>query len=201
MTTDANRPEESGPDHGQHSALFGQPPLFEGEDPKSYYELLRETSTAVAPTDIIVEILVRDVADLTFEVFRLRRLKANLINATAYKGLAETLAPLVGRSRAETLAEGWAARKSDVVEEVNKILGSAGLSIDHVLAQTFSVKLDDIERLEHLIALAETRRNATLREIERHQQALAQKLTRAAQEIEEIRLIDSISASLRTRAK
>jgi hypothetical protein len=181
--------------------LFGPPPLFVGEDPKIYDQFLTKISAAVMPADIFQEIWVRDVVDLTFDVFRLRRLKANLLTANACKGLTETLAPLVGRSRAETLAEGWATRKSDVVEEVNKILASAGLSIDHVLAQTFSVKLDDIERLEHLIALAETRRNSTLREIERHQHALAQKLTRAAQEIEEIRLIDSTPASLRTRAK
>jgi len=63
--------------------------------------------------------------------------------------LIETLAPLAGRLRAETLTEGWAARKSDVVEEVNKILTSAGLSMDTIMAQTFSLKLNDIERIEH----------------------------------------------------
>ena len=72
-----------------------------------------------------------------------------LVKVNAYKGLIETLAPLAGRLRAETLTEGWAARKSDVVEEVNKILTSAGLTTDSILAQTFSVKLDDIERIEH----------------------------------------------------
>jgi len=57
------------------------------------------------------------------------------MKANAYKGLIETLAPLVGRSQAETLAEGWAARKSDVVEEVNKTLTSAGLTNDNIMAQ------------------------------------------------------------------
>jgi hypothetical protein len=99
----------------------------------------------------------------------------------AYKGLTETLSPLVGRMQAETLAEEWAARKSDVVEEVNKILTSAGLTTDSILAQTFSLKMDDIERIEHVMALAEARRNATLREIDRHRQTLGQKLRRAAE--------------------
>jgi hypothetical protein len=77
-----------------------------------------------------------------------------------------------------------------VVEEANKILADAGLSMEHVRAQTFSVKLDDIERLEHLIALTETRRNGTLRELERHQQMLAQKVRRIAQD-DQRRLIES----------
>jgi len=130
--------------------------------------------------------------DLTLEVFRLRRLTANLIKANEYQGLRETLAPLVGRSQAETLAEGWAARKSDVIEEVNKTLTSAGLTNDAILAQTFSLKVNDIERIQNMIALAEARRNATLREIDRHRQTLGQKLRRAAQQIEdgEFRVIE-----------
>ena len=130
--------------------------------------------------------------DLTLEVFRLRRLTANLIKANEYQGLRETLAPLVGRSQAETLAEGWAARKSDVIEEVNKTLTSAGLTNDTILAQTFSLKVNDIERIQNMIALAEARRNAILREIDRHRQTLGQKLRRAAQQIEdgEFRVIE-----------
>jgi hypothetical protein len=183
--TEASRPEKSRPDYGEHPALFGPPPLFDGEDTKIYEQLLTQVSTTVMPTDIFEDIWVRDVVDLTLEVFRLRRLTANLIKANAYKGLSETLAPLVGRSQAETLAEGWAARKSDVVEEVNKTLTSAGLSTDSILAQTFSLKVNDIERIQHMTALAEARRNATLSEIDRHRQTLGQKLRRAAQQLED----------------
>jgi hypothetical protein len=183
--TDATRPEKSRPDYGEHPALFGPPPLFDGEDTKIYDQLLTQVSTTVMPTDIFEDIWVRDVVDLTIEVLRLRRLKASLMTANAYKGLSETLAPIVGCVQAETLAEGWAARKSDVVEEVNKTLTSAGLTTDSILAQTFSLKVNDIERIEHMMALAGARRNATLREIDRHRQTLGQKLRRAAQQLED----------------
>ena len=184
--TDATRPEKSRPDYGEHPALFGPPPLFDGEDPKIYDQLLAQVSTTVMPEDIFENIWVRDVVDLTIEVLRLRRLKVNLMKSNAYKGLTETLLPLVGRMQAETLAEGWAARKSDVVEEVNKTLTSAGLSsTDSILAETFCLKVNDIERIEHMMALAVARRNATLREIDRHRQTLGQKLRRAAQQLED----------------
>jgi hypothetical protein len=170
--TDASHPGKSEPDRAEHPMLFGPPPLFDGEDPEIYDQLVREISTAVTPADIFEDIWVRDVVDLTLEVFRLRRLTANLMKANTYKGL-------------RTLAEGWAARKSDVVEEVNKTLTSAGLTTDSILAQTFSLKVNDIERIEHMMALAEARRNATLREIDRHRQTLGQKLRRAAQQLED----------------
>jgi hypothetical protein len=184
----ANRPEKSSPDRGEQLALFGPPPLFDGEDTKAYDELLTRISTAVKPADILEQIWVRDVVDLTWEVLRLRRLKVNLMMASAYKGLIETLAPLVGRLQAETLGEGWAARKSDVVEEINKILASAGLGTDAVMAHTFSLKLDDVERIEHMTAIAEARRNTSLREIDRHRERLGQELRWAVQELEDGRL-------------
>jgi hypothetical protein len=183
--TDAARPEKSRPDYGEHPALFGPPLLFDGEDTKIYEQLLTQVSTTVMPTDIFEHIWVRDVVDLTLEVFRLRRLTASLMKSNAFKGLSETLAPLVGRSQAETLAEGWAARKSEVVEEVNKTLTCAGLTIDNILAQTFSLKMNDIERIHHMMALAEARRNAALHEIDRHRETLGQKLRRAARQLED----------------
>lgn len=151
-------------------ALFGPPPLFDGEDPKRYDQLLTRITTALPPADILDEILLRDDADLTTEVFRLRQVNVNVVKVNLHKGLAETLTPLAGRSRAEALAEGWVAQKPEIVEEVNKILKSAGLTMDTVRAQTFCLKLNEIERIERLIALAESRRNAALREIERRRQ-------------------------------
>jgi hypothetical protein len=179
------RPEKSSPDHSEHLSLFGPPPLFDGEDTKNYDQIFREVFAAVTPADIFEKIWVREYADIDIEVVRLRRLTANLMKANAYKGLTEILLPLVGRSEAETLAEGWAARHSEVVERVNKTLASAGLSTDSILAQTFALQLDHMERIQHMTALAETRRNATLREIDRHRQTLGQKLRRATQQLED----------------
>jgi hypothetical protein len=194
-TTDARRPKKSGLDHCEHSTIFDPPPLFEGEE-KTYEQLLIEVSRAVVPADFFENLWVRDFVYHTIEILRHRRIKRDLITVNAYKGLIETLTPLVGRAQAETLAEGWAARKPNVVEEVNKTLASAGLSANSILAQTFSVKLDEIERIEHMAAVAEARRDATLREIDRHRQTLGQKLRRVTQELDdECRLIESASTS------
>src|SRR5262249_12778887 len=68
-------------------ALFGQPPLIEGEDAATYEELLAHMLAAVKPVDVIEEMLIVDVASLEWEILRWRRLKTSLIRARGCKAL------------------------------------------------------------------------------------------------------------------
>ena len=47
------------------------------------------------------------------------------------------------------------------------------------MAQTLAAEIDDIERIDRMITSAEARRNAALREIERHRTSVAERLRRA----------------------
>mgnify|MGYP001766587618 FL=1 len=114
---------------------------------------------------------------------RLRRLKAQLMEAEAHKGLERLLTPLVDALRRRTLVEGWAARSASAVRDVNSILKKAGLGQDAIHAQTFSLKLDTFERIDRMIMQTEARRNASLREIDRHRDVLAQRLRETSKEI------------------
>lgn len=188
LTTLASLQERAG-----RLALFGPPPLLEGEDTAAYDELLLQISGTVKPADILEEIWVRDVVDLVWEAFRLRRLKANLITAVAHEGVKRILTPLLGGSRAYDLAEAWARRERGAIKQVDELLASAGLTMDAVMAQTLSLKLDDIDRIDRMIATAEGRRNAILREVDRHRTTWGQNVRRAVQQIEaaEIKVIET----------
>lgn len=48
-----------------------------------------------------------------------------------------------------------------------------GLTNDAVMAQTLALKIDQVERIDRVIADAEARRNVALREIDRHRATLA----------------------------
>jgi hypothetical protein len=178
-------------------ALFGPAPLLEGEDARAYDELLARVSSAVVPTDILEQIWVRDIVDLVWEGFRLRRLKVSLIAATTHKGLKEALTPLVGWSEADDLAKAWAARKPSALKRVEKILASARLTMDAVMAQTLSLTLDDFERIERMIAMAESRRNVILHEIDWHRETLSHALRQVVQHVEDgqLRVIENTSGS------
>jgi hypothetical protein len=79
-------------------ALFGAPPLIPGEDADAYGEILARVSGQVAPRDLIEEMLLIDIVDLTWEIARLRRLKAGLYNVGASQSLSKVLAPLIDRN-------------------------------------------------------------------------------------------------------
>jgi hypothetical protein len=166
------------------ASLFGPPPLIDGEDLNNYEELLAAIFGVVKPADILEQIFARDVIDTSWGVLRLRRLQANLMHAHAHRGMRKTLLPLVGVLKAQTLAEAWAARKPGAVEEINEVLASAGLSMETVMANTLSFKLDEFERIDRMVTVAEARRSAALQEIERHRETLAKKLRQAVQGLE-----------------
>jgi hypothetical protein len=170
---------------GAALAFFAPPPLIEGEDAGAYDDLLARISGALKPSDILEEIWVRDVVDLTWDAFRLRRLKAKLLTATAHEGMAATLRPLVDWDRAHQLAWKWAARDKTAVATVETTLASAGVTMDGVMARTLSLQISDIERIDRMESMAESRRNFILREIERHRESFARTLRRALEDVED----------------
>src|ERR1700755_1264701 len=100
------------------------PPRINGEDAAAYDDLATRIRAVLQPRDIFEELWARDVADLAWEVLRLRRLKAHLMRACAYEGMMEVLDPLApclaGESddaedvpSSEELAEQWQARDAE----------------------------------------------------------------------------------------
>ena len=239
------------PGRVQRLALFGPPPLLEGEDAAAYDQLLARIYAAVKPLDIIDEIFVDDVVFSEWEVLRLRRLKSSLIRARGLEALegflrekldydlyseyfaddlAEILQDNLPEDQAEdaqTLAQECARNEPDAVDKVNEVLAGinvdhgrhpgqvrgavkakelvqeyvrhepdavtlvhelltgAGVSMDAFMAKALAEKLDDIERIDRLITIAETRRNASLHEIDRRRAVLGETLRRSVQEIED----------------
>jgi hypothetical protein len=172
-------------------ALFGRPPLIEGENSAAYDELLGRISAVVKPTDILEHIWLQEVVDLVWEILRLRRLKANLMAATAHQGLERVLKPLLKESEILEILPPEVSPKpgSPKIQRPSKrwisSLRLRGLSVDAVMARTLSVNLDVIERIDRLITIAEARHNAALRELDRHRAVLGQDLRGAALEVED----------------
>ena len=57
--------------------------------------------------------------------------------------------------------------------------------MEDLLINVLGNKIDDIERIDRLTAIAETRRNAALREIDRRRVVLGKALRRSVQEIDD----------------
>lgn len=95
--------------------------------------------------------------------------------------------------KAKALVQQYARREPDAVTLIRKLLASAGVSMDALVAKKLERYLDLIERIDRLATIAESRRNASLREIDRRRAALGQTLRRSMQEIEdgEFRVIET----------
>ena len=74
--------------------------------------------------------------------------------------------------------------KREAVTLVNELLTDAGISMDSFMTKVLGDKIDYIERIDRLTAIAETRRNAALREINRRRAVLGETLRRSVHEIE-----------------
>src|SRR5262249_49790184 len=125
------------------------------------------------------------------------------MTVVAHEGLTKILETLIGCwSDTRDLAQAWARRERDAIRQVDELLASAGFAIDAVMAQTLSLNLDDIERIDRLIATAEGRRNAILREVDRHRTTWGQNVRRAVQQIEasEIKVIETKPADKKSAA-
>ena len=171
-------------------ALFGPAPLLEGEDSAAYDELLSRISGTIKPADVLEEMWVRDVVDLSWENFRLRRLKSNLLNANAHRGLKTVLESITSPGMAILLPKQWAARDADAIKEVDKLLASSDLTMDAVMAETLAYIIDDFERIDRMIMHTEARRNAILREVDRYRTSLGQALRRATNDIENSQILE-----------
>jgi hypothetical protein len=161
---------------------FGPAPLIEGEDAAGYDELLLRVSAAVRPADIFEEIWVRDIVDLVWEAFRLRRLKACLLVRGTRSALRTSLVGAVGPDQAEGLARGWAARESGAIRAVEEHLATQGVVLESLVTHGLVFELSNVERFDRMIMAAEARRNAALREIDRHRTSLGLKLRQAVLE-------------------
>jgi hypothetical protein len=186
MIAEADLPTGSAPLSRETVALAAAPPLIQGESSAGYDQLLARICETLQPSDVLEQIWMRDIVDLTWEAFRLRRLKASLMAAAAHEGMAEVLRPLVDCP--EQFAKGWARRSERTVSKVEAALGKAGSSMDAVAARTFSARIGDFERIERMLAAAQARRNCVLRELDRHRASFAVRLRRTVQAAEDAAL-------------
>ena len=168
-------------------AAVAPPALWDGDDPAGYDVLQARVAASLGPKDFLEEIWTRDVVDLVWEIFRLRRIKRDLIREASHKGIREVLKPrlrlLAGGSSYDT-ADNWACGDRAAAASVNHVLTAAGLTMDAVQANTFSALIDRFECIDRMTMMAEGRRDTILREIERHRTSFAQRLRNAIDEAE-----------------
>jgi hypothetical protein len=104
---------------------------------------------------------------------------------TAARLSMRTIQTQAKNEKAKELAQERARRESTAIELVDELLALSGLTMHEIMASALTANIDQIERIDRLISIAETRRNASLREIDRRRSVLANALRRNMQQVEE----------------
>jgi hypothetical protein len=86
---------------------------------------------------------------------------------------------------ATALTQKYMQHEPDTVTRIDELLADDGVSIETLMRDRLAEKLDYIERIDRLITIAESRRNTSLREIDRRRAVLGEALRRSVQEIED----------------
>jgi hypothetical protein len=168
----------------ESAAVFGPFPLVAGEAAADYETLYNRVSAAVEPADFLEEMFVRDIVDLTCDIFRLRRVKADYLSEHMQDELVDRLKGRLDYLAARELIADWAKGDAGAIRAVDATLAERGLSVSSITARTFAERFDVLDRFNQFLANAEARRNNALHEIQRHRLFLAEQLRRVVEEID-----------------
>ena len=150
-------------------ALLGDPPLLRKEDRKQYIALLLEIARVVQPQDFVERLYVHDVTYLTWEIMRLRGIKAAILDFSHSPESAERLSKLAGLTKR--------ARKTFALP-----------------ALSFVMKSNSLEGADRMIASAQIRRGNLLVEIENRQARLGRDLRRTSDQLIEAEPLSRLAA-------
>jgi hypothetical protein len=182
----AEKPARSIAVQVSQASPFGPPALLPGEDPAAYQAVLARFRAAVGPRDDLQQELVRDVVYDTWQIDRWRRFATALLRVFLPDAVATVLGRLRDFAPGDDIVDRWARGDAAALEEVSRLLTSASLTTDAVLATAFATNMALFESFEALIGSATARRERALREIERRQVGLARDLRRAMAQIDVI---------------
>jgi hypothetical protein len=175
--------------------VFGKPPLLSFEDANLYDALFARVVAAARPRDPFEWILLKDYADLAWEIFRLRRAKAGIVNGMHKNALCFVLEKLALQPRLALEFHNNPATKAAILEQ----FALHGLDESVITAEAVAKCCDELARLDAMIRSAETRRNAMLREVDYHRGGLATRLRDAPDVINAETKDEPVTASAEPR--
>jgi hypothetical protein len=186
------------------AALFGTPPVLSTENRQAYEQLFVELALEWGPRDTTEWMFVRDMTDISWEMLRLRRVIANVLNIATKEGIAgifmdvlpgcrrsltreDCEAYIKQSTKAEARADDW-FEGPEKREGVKSELAKYDLGTEAIAAQAHIAKAAELERLDRMLTTAVLRRAAVMRSFHEHQAMAALKQS-AAVDNKQVRLL------------
>jgi hypothetical protein len=146
-------------------------PVLITESVDEFVAMRKRLYDEIQPSGLIEEGFVNDLAAVEWDIMRLLRIKAEILNGAFYEALQEILKQVwsedfddySARDRAiADLAWQWLGNDSDAKEKVARLLGQHQLDDTAIEAECFRMRAEDLERLDFMVSRAELRREKLL---------------------------------------
>ena len=172
----------TGSSNSNELALFSKPPLLITESVDEFESLRSALEQEIRPSGVIERMFVDEFGAIAWEILRLRRCKTAIINLGFRDAMKDLLVRLLDEhgklipyERAETLAAKWFTDQK-AKEDVSQIFGKFQLDEYAIEAEAIRRSSSDIEALDKMLLLLESRRNRTLRSIADYRNGFAKQL-------------------------
>ena len=126
----------------------------------------------IKPRGIIERLYVADIAALVWEILRLRRCKVAIVNTAFKNALSEIVYRLAGEPEMDTPEREWYEAiildwfsKPEARKEVLELLAEFRLDEFAIEAEAIRSVFSELEVLDKMLTLLESRRNKALRSI------------------------------------
>jgi hypothetical protein len=158
-------------------ALFGVPPVLSTEDPNLYWDVFDRFAEFVDPKNIMEWFWVKDIVDLSWEIARLRRYRAQQIErARDNKNAAIEYAREHADERGLSLDPPTPA-------QIEARQNAPRLDTEADSASLLMSDLDTYETIDKLLMSAELRRDRILRELDFRRERIAPLLRKKSDEL------------------
>ena len=164
-------------------AYLGPPPLTAADDANAYYRVYDKIAQTQDNIDIMSEIWMVDITDLTIEVLRYRRMKAQFINYALNDAIVIHLSAVLDTDQSHDLVTKRVGGDKEACEKIESALKSANLSTEMLMAKVLVDQIEPITKIDVLTAAAEKRRNEAFHELERHSARLARSVRTASDHV------------------
>jgi hypothetical protein len=146
----------------------------------------------IKPNGAIEQGFVEDLAAVMWEIMRLLRIKAEILNGAFCKAMIKILEQVWSedfedypeRDRAiGDLAWQWLGNDSDAKAKVSELLGQHQLDETAIEAEAFRMRAEDLEKLDYMLSRAELRREKLLIGIAAYRDTLGKRLRQVSDQM------------------
>src|SRR5262245_18912467 len=160
-------------------ALFGDPPLLSTEDPNLYWEMFDRFAGSVAPKNIIEWLWIKDIVDLSWEILRLRRYRAQHIEHERREKNAD-----IEYAREHADEGDPFALEPPTPAQIEARRSAPRLDTEADTSNLLmSEYLDTYETVDKLLMAAELRRDRILRELDFRRERISPLLRKTSDEL------------------